>query len=107
MKFDTQREKFRWTFIYKIFFFYCEYADIELKGRKVYITDKVYQKFQFELPFATYINSSKYSVNCGTTKMLLYLIESGAAHHFVNGKVIQRNFVKSYTPFREFPSKYI
>ena len=32
--------------------------------------------------------------------MLLYFIESGAAHHFLDGKVIQRNFVKSYTPIQ-------
>ena len=39
----------------------------------------------------------------GTTTILLDLIESGAAHQFVDGKVIQGDFVKSCTTFRKLP----
>ena len=35
-------------------------------------------------------------------KCFSVLIESGAAHGFVDEKVIQGNFAKSCTPFREF-----
>ena len=34
--------------------------------------------------------------------MLQYLIENGAAHQFVDRKVIQGNFAESYNPFRKF-----